>query len=115
MNDDDKPKRVPVDFNYEAVNPGFLKMLAMIGSYAAEKYGSWEQYTRARLTGEKSCVNHIYEHLRCYVVGEPYDKFDGDPKWHLAAVAYNAMMLLFYDEKFGRVDHPLVIRKANGK
>lgn len=109
----DDVKRVPVDFNYEAVNPTFLKMLARIGSYAAEKYGSWEQYTRARLVGEKSPINHAYEHIRCYVVGEPYDKFDGDPKWHLAAAAYNLMMEFFYASKFGCVDHPLVIRDGS--
>lgn len=108
MSDDDQPKRVPVDFNYEAVNPDFLKRLAMIGSYAAEKYGSWHQYTRARLVGEKSPINHAYEHIRCYVAGEPYDKFDGDPKWHLVAAAYNLMMSYFYDQKFGRIEHPLL-------
>jgi hypothetical protein len=108
-------KRVPVDFNYEAVNPGFLKRLAMIGSYAAEKYGSWDQYTAARLTGEKSCINHAYEHLRKYVEGEPYDHFDGHVTWHLVAVAYNCMMEMWYCLKFGHVPHPLTVTQTAGE
>jgi hypothetical protein len=110
----DSPKevtRVPVDYRYDAINPSFLKMLARIGSYADQKYGSWSQYTRARLVGEKSPVNHIQEHLRAYVTGEPYDHFDGDPRWHLAAIAYNAMMAYFYHSKWGPEIHPLTVRR----
>jgi hypothetical protein len=88
-NDNEKVKRVPVAFRYDALNPAFLKCLAEIGHYAAEKYGSWEQYSKARLTGEKGPINHIYEHIRQYVMGEPYDHFDGDIGRHLVAGAYN--------------------------
>ena len=101
-----KPKRIPVDYRYDAVLPDFLKMLARIGAYADEKYGSWSQYMKARLVGEKSPLNHIREHLRQYEMGEPYDHFDGDPRWHLAAVAYNAMMEWWYHTKFGHATHP---------
>lgn len=112
MPNDNSVKRVPVDFNYLAINPDFLKALAQIARYAEEKYGSWHQYTAARLEGEKSCINHIYEHLRCYQLGEPHDKF-GDVKMHLAAIAYNCLMEWFYHEKFGSVEHPLKVeRKA---
>jgi hypothetical protein len=108
-------KRVPVDFRYDAINPDFLKRLARIGHYAAEKYGSWEQYTPARLTGEKSCINHVYEHLRQYQLGEPHDKF-GDVRMHLVAAAYNLMMEHFYCSKFGHVKHPLhVEEKVDGE
>ena len=55
---DEEVKRVPVAYRYDALNPAFLKMLAEIGHYAAEKYGSWEQYSKARLTGEKGPINH---------------------------------------------------------
>jgi hypothetical protein len=103
--------RIPVDYRYDAINPTFLKMLARIGSYADQKYGAWEQYTRKRLVGEKSPVNHIQEHLRAYVTGEPYDHFDGDPRWHLAAIAYNAMMAYFYHSKWGPEIHPLTVRR----
>ena len=104
---DNAPKRVPVDFRYDAVNPHFLKALAKIGAYAAEKYGSWEQYKNARLKGEKSPINHVYEHIRQYVCGEAYDHFDGDPRWHLAAAAYNLMMEFHYHYAFGHDLHPL--------
>jgi hypothetical protein len=104
--DDVKPKRVPVDYRYDAVLPDFLKMLAKIGAYADEKYGSWSQYMKCRLEGEKAPLNHIREHLRQYEMGEAYDHFDGDPRWHLAAVAYNAMMEFWYHTRFGHVVHP---------
>ena len=104
-------KRVSVDYRYDAVNPTFLKMLARIGAYADQKYGAWEQYTKARLVGDKSPVNHIQEHLRAFVAGEPYDHFDGDVRWHLAAIAYNAMMSFYYYSKWGPEVHPLHIEK----
>jgi hypothetical protein len=106
----DKPKRVPVDFRYDAINPEFLKCLAKIGAYADEKYGAWHQYTGTRLTGEKSPINYIYEHLRAYVMDEPYDHFDGDTRWHLAAVAYNAMMEFWYHTKWGHMLNPLAVK-----
>jgi hypothetical protein len=106
---DDKPKRVPVDYRYDAVNPTFLKWMARIGAYAESKYGAWHQYTRARLTCEKSPINHAYEHLRAYTCGERYDHFDGDPRWHLVAAAYNCMMSFYYHSKWGPEVHPLHI------
>lgn len=104
---DEKVKRVPVDYIYTAINPEFLKGLARIAAYAAEKYGSWSQYTAARLEGDKSCINHVYEHLRSYQCGEPHDKF-GDVRMHLVAAAYNLMMAHLYHSKFGPEEHPLV-------
>lgn len=101
-----QPKRVPVTYRYDAILPDFLKRLAMIGHYANEKYGSWDQYMTARLEGDKDPLNHIYEHLRQYQMGEAYDHFDGDLRWHLVAVAYNAMMSFFYHGKYGFKAHP---------
>lgn len=108
---DAQPKRVPVDYRYDAINPEFLKWMAKIGSYAAEKYGAWEQYRTARLVGEKSPINHIYEHLRQFTMGEPYDHFDRNVKWHLVAIAYNAMMEFYYVTRFGHVPHPLTVEE----
>jgi hypothetical protein len=105
--DPNKPIRHPVEFDYGGLNLVFLKKLAMIPVYASKKYGSWSQYTAARLEGEKSPLNHIYEHLRQYQMGEAYDHFDKHPTWHLVAVAYNAMMEFFYHMKFGFKAHPL--------
>lgn len=102
-------KRVPVDFDFGGLNPSFLKGLAMIASYAAEKYGSWDQYTEDRLTGEKSPVNHAIGHIMQYIRGEKYDHFDGDVKWHLVAAAYNCGMEFFYVTKWGHLRHPLTV------
>jgi hypothetical protein len=113
MSDDTKPRRQPVDFLYEAVNPEFLKWMARVGAYGEEKYGAWSQYTRARLVGEKSPVNHIYEHLRQYRLGEPYDHFDGDVRWHLVAIAYNAMMAFYYHSRWGAEPCPLAVSRAD--
>lgn len=104
-----KPKREPVDFDYTALNWDFLRGLAWIPMHAAEKYGSWEQYRDARLAGEKSPVNHAIEHLRKYMLGEPYDKRDGNIRWHLVAAGYNVMMEFYYLAKFGHVAHPLKV------
>lgn len=109
-----QPKRVPVDYRYDAILPDFLKMLARIGAYADEKYGSWSQYMAARLEGEKAPLNHAREHLRQYEMGEPYDHFDGDPRWHLAAAAYNLQMAWWYHTAFGYVKHPAADRAGDG-
>ena len=105
-------RRVAVDFDYGGLNPTFLKWMAKIPIYAEGKYGSWSQYKNARLAGEKSPVNHIYEHLRSYALGEPHDHFDGDVRWHLVAVAYNAMMEFYYCSRWGHVPHPLTVEEA---
>jgi hypothetical protein len=80
---DPKVRRDPVEYRYDALNPGFLRAMARIGHYASQKYGSWHQYKDARLTGMNSPENHIQEHLTSYVLGERYDHFDGDVRWHL--------------------------------
>lgn len=89
-------RRNPVDYRYDAIDPEFLKMLAMIAAYAHEKYGRWDNYKDGRLDEDRGPVNHIYEHLRQYRSRETYDHFDGSNGWHLAAIAYNAMMEYFY-------------------
>jgi hypothetical protein len=104
-----KVKRVPVDYDYQGLNLTYLKWMAKIVKYADEKYGAWSQYTKAELTGDKSPLNHIYEHMRQYQEGEPYDHFDGDPRWHLVAVGYNAMMSFYQHTRWGFKKHPLVI------
>lgn len=104
-----KVRREPVDHDYTALNWDFIKKMARIPIYAAEKYGSWSQYTGARLQGDKSPVNHAIEHLRKYLAGEPYDHFDGSLVWHLVAAAYNCSMEAYYLVRFGHEKHPLTI------
>lgn len=106
-------KRHSVDFRFDALNWEFIKFLARIAHYAAGKYGSAEQYADGRLEGEKGPINHIYEHLRQYQAGEPHDHF-GDPRAHLAAIAYNAMMEYYYHTKWGHKINPLTLPLPEG-
>jgi hypothetical protein len=99
--EDLRPKRKPVDYRYDALNWNFIKAMAQIASYAAEKYGEVEQYRHSRLEGEKSPLNHMAEHMRSYLMGDDYDALDGDRRYHLAAIAYNAMIEFYYHTNFG--------------
>lgn len=105
MAEEEKVKRVPVDYIYEAIHPGFLKGLARIAGYAAQKYGSWHQYLNARLTGDKSPINHAMEHIRAYRENEPHDKF-GSVEMQLVAAAYNILMEYVYFLKWGHPGSP---------
>lgn len=107
-------KRQPVDFRYDALNWDFVKLLAQIAYYAAGKYGAAEQYTESRLTGDQGPVNHIYEHLRQYQAGEPHDHFT-DSRYHLAAIAYNAMMEAWYLDNYGHKPSPLLRKPPTGE
>ena len=93
-------KRVPVTYRYDAIWPEFLKLMANIAGIADGKYahlGGVFNYTKVRLSGEAGPINHIYEHLREYREGVPYDNHEsGDLGYHLAAIAYNAMMEWYY-------------------
>lgn len=96
MTDKDEPKvkREPVNYLWTALNWDFLRLLAEIAQYAAGKYGSAEQYKNARLEGEKSPLNHAFEHLTQYMAGVKHDRF-GTLDHQLAAAAYNIMMEYF--------------------
>jgi hypothetical protein len=109
-----KVKRVPVSFLWSKLNWDFLKMLAEIAQYAEDKYGSAEQYTNARLENQASPINHIYEHLRQYQAGEPHDRF-GDARYHLAAIAYNAMIEFFYHTALGHKLNVIMQRQRGGE
>lgn len=89
-------RRVPVDYDYSSLNWDFLHMMAQIAAYAKEKYGSAEQYTDGRLEDDKSPLTHICGHLREYARRQPYDHFNEDTAYHLAAIAYNAMIEYYY-------------------
>ena len=88
--------------------------MAQIAYYAGlpEKYGRPEQYTDSRLVGDRCPVNHIAEHLRQYVTGEEHDHFK-DRRFHLAAIAYNAMMEFYYHTTLGQALSPLAVRAVS--
>jgi hypothetical protein len=87
--------RYPVDYLYISLNWNFIKMMAQIAQYAEGKYGRAENYVDSELKRNRSPLNHIPEHLRQYLTGEPHDHFDSQA-YHLAAIAYNSMMEYFY-------------------
>lgn len=91
-----EPKRASVSYRYTGLNWRFIRLLADLARYCDDRYGSAEQYTNGELVGDRAPLNHIYEHLRAYQCGEMYDHLGGDRAYHLAAVAYNAMMEYFY-------------------
>ena len=78
-----------------AIHPLFLSYLAQIAAYAGlpEKYGDPLQYRDGRLHGGQGGVNHAREHLGAYQMGVGHDHFPADdPRWQLAAAAYNLMI-----------------------
>lgn len=89
-------KRVPVYFRHDAIHPEFRKFLARIAGYAQEKYGDPMQYLGARLLKDKGPINHALDHIGQYQMGVDHDHFGPDPRWQLAAAAYNLMMEFTY-------------------
>lgn len=85
-----------MDYRFDALSPEFLKFMARIGSYADVKHGNVLQYREGRLTGEKGPINHAMNHIGEYRTGVPHDHFGRDPRWQLAAAAYNLMMEFIY-------------------
>ena len=95
---EEQAKRNPVDYRYDILDPDFLHMMAQIAHYGAVTYGDFNWH-KSRLTGDKSPVNHMYKHLSRFRKGDKYDHLDGDIRYHLAAIAFNAMMEFFYVTK----------------
>lgn len=98
--DETKARRLPVDYRFDSLNWEFVKLMAQIAHYAGEKYGRPENYVNSRLEGEKDPLNHMLDHYRAYLAGEPHDHF-GNPTYHLAAIAYNAMMACYNHVTWG--------------
>jgi hypothetical protein len=104
-------KRVPVNYQYHQLNWDFIHGMAAVAMYASEKYGSVQQYANSRLLGEKSPMNHLLDHYRQYVTGQPHDHFN-TIEAHLVAIAYNAMMEYFYFQKFGPEEYRLHVDQS---
>lgn len=97
MSEEAKRNITPV--RYDVIYAEFLKVMGQIGHYGAETYGDLNWH-KSRLSGGKGPVNHMMKHLISYQKSEPYDhkEIGADPKIHLAAVAFNAMMEFWYLE-----------------
>jgi hypothetical protein len=96
-----KPEAIrdPVSVRFDILYPAFLRKMAEIGAFGAEKYGdlNWQ---KSRLEGGKGPVNHLMKHTTSYLLKEKYDhpELGTDRKIHLAAIAFNAMMEYWYEE-----------------
>ena len=90
--------RDPIQFRFDILDPEFLEALAKIADYGAKKYGEFNWH-KSRLTGDKSPLNHIAKHFVFYHKGQQYDhpELGLEKKWHLAAIAFNAMMEFWYE------------------
>ena len=101
-----KAQRLDLGIRYDLLLPEFLRAMARIGQYGAEKYGE-PNYQKSRMTGKDGPPNHILAHLNRYMLREGYDHeaIGTDRKYHLAAIAFNAMMEWFYEEHFSSEDN----------
>ncbi len=92
-------KRDLTKYRYDILVASFLAAMASIGGYGANTYGDFNWHT-SRLEGDKGPINHIYKHLTSYREGMPYDHLEVgmERKFHLAAIAFNAMMEWWYEE-----------------
>lgn len=92
-------KRDPVNYRYDILYWNFIHAMAEIGHFGAEKYGDFN-YRQPGLVREKSPINHIANHLRHYLEGHMYDhnEIGSSKKYHLAAIAFNAMMEFWHYE-----------------
>ena len=92
--------RDPVKYRYDVLYWEFIHAMAEIGHFGAEKYGD-HNYRQPGLTRDKSPINHMANHLRQYLERESYDhpEVDNDRKYHLAAIAFNAMMEFYHYEQ----------------
>lgn len=85
---------------YDILDPEFEELMARVADYGAKKYGDFNWH-RSRLTGDKGPMNHIRKHWKSYMLNEPYDhpELGTHRKMHLVAIAFNAMMEFYYENK----------------
>lgn len=100
-------KRDEVAVRYDILDPLFLRVMAQIAHYGAKKYGE-NNWKLSHLKGNKSPINHIYEHLASYILREPYDHHEiGTAQAiHLVAIAFNAMMEFYHATKEEPCENP---------
>lgn len=93
--------RFDIQERYDLLDPNFLRFMAMIGGYGAQKYGD-RNWQLSRLEGNRSPINHIFKHLVAYQNDEAFDHHEvGSKEYfiHLASIAFNAMMQFYHDYK----------------
>ena len=95
----EKATRTPLNVRFDLLEASFLQAMAQIGHYGAIKFGD-KNYQKSRMVGKNSPANHMMNHLCSYICKEKYNhpEIGTDRKYHLAAVAFNAMMEFWYEE-----------------
>jgi len=94
------PKRKEVDYLFTCLDWNFIKALGQLGKSgqkSQEDEGNIPNYQKVRRTGDKSNINHLINHITSYICKEPHPL--GSRKWHLVAIAFNAMMEFFWVNK----------------
>lgn len=85
---------------YDLLQPNFLEALAALAHLGHERYdvpaGVDNQWQRG-LPGDACPLNHIQAHYTSYQRAESHEM--GSRKWHLAAIAFNAMMEFWFEEQ----------------
>jgi hypothetical protein len=99
MKKQEEAKRDSVEYRFDILYAPFIRRMAEIAAYGANKYGDFNWH-KSRLDGEKGPINHLENHLNLYKDGKSYDHSEVgvDKKIHLAAVAFNAMMEYYYED-----------------
>lgn len=92
-------KRESVGYLFTVLDWNFIKALAQLAKHGSDKYDDPNDpvpnYQKGVLTRDKSPINHLCNHLTSYQLREPHDHL-GSPKWHLVAIAFNAMIEFFH-------------------
>lgn len=95
------PTRVPVNYNFQSLYWSFIKHMAIVGKWGGDKRGESgignPTYMNAPYLGDKSPLNHMAHHMTEYILNKPHTL--GSTKWHLVAIAFNAMIEFFWFEK----------------
>lgn len=95
-------KREPVGYLFTSLDWNFIYAMAKLAKHGSDKYDtpgdSTPNYQKSILGRDKSPLNHLCRHLTSYMNKEEHDHF-GHMKWHLVAIAFNAMMEFFWASK----------------
>jgi hypothetical protein len=106
--------RVERDYRFDILDPSFILAMAKIGHLGARLYGdlNWQ---KNHLEGGKGSINHIYAHISKFQRNEPYDHLElgSERKYHLAAIAFNAMMEFWWEEHPQETNKPPLMCEGN--
>lgn len=88
---------IELEPRYDTIYWSFIRAMAQVGTIGVEKYGL-DNYKDPKNT--RNSFNHILEHCNNFIERIPYDHtaIGTDRKYHLAAIAFNAMIEYYHEE-----------------